>query len=89
MQKIIKDMESKGIKLDSADHKAIENYFQQNPKALETFKKANEADVAAQAGKTQGQLDDQFKAQIDKAKKRDAKKSAAAAPAAPTVAAKL
>jgi hypothetical protein len=87
MQKIIKDMESKGIKLDSADHKAVEKYLQDNPKILEQVKKANDKDIAAEAGKGQSELDAKTAALAAKAEKRPTKPAVPSA--GPAVAAKL
>jgi hypothetical protein len=54
VQKVIETMEQKG--LDATDTKAFDKYFKENPKALEGFKKANEASQAKAAGKTDAQI---------------------------------
>jgi hypothetical protein len=60
IQKIIQDMDSKGIKANEADPKAIHQYFKDNPKALEEAKKANAAAVDAKAHLSNQQKEQQM-----------------------------
>lgn len=56
VQKIMEDMRAKGLDPATADAKAIEGYFQQNPQALQTAKAANASDIAATADQSPAQL---------------------------------
>jgi hypothetical protein len=60
IQKIIQDMDAKGIKANEADPKAIHQYFKDNPKALEEAKKANAAAVNAKAHLSNQQKEQQM-----------------------------
>ena len=79
MQQIIKDMEAKGIKPDSADPKVIEQYFKDNPKALEAVKKEvkKDSDKAIASGMTSEQLVKAAEIKAEK-KQKDAKTTSTA-----------
>ena len=55
VQKLMEDMEKKGIDPAKTDPKAIDQYFQQNPKALEEMKRANDKAIKDQQGLTNDQ----------------------------------
>jgi hypothetical protein len=50
VRKIMEDMKSKGIDPATADPKAIDKYFKDNPKALEAVKAQNAKDIARKDG---------------------------------------
>lgn len=50
VQQIMKDMESKGIDPATADPKVLDQYFKDNPKALDAVKKEVQTDKAAASG---------------------------------------
>lgn len=55
VQKIMDDMEKKGVDPATSEPKAIDKYFEQNPKALDAVKKENTKDVDARAHLTDEQ----------------------------------
>lgn len=54
VQQIIKDMEKKGV--NSNDPKAVEKFFEQNPRALQDVKRANEASATKAVGHTDAEI---------------------------------
>lgn len=80
VQKIMEDMEKKGIDPAKTDPKALEKYFKDNPKALEAVKKEVQADVGADKG---------LKAEQKEVKNRQAEKLAAQSAALPKLPPKI
>jgi len=96
MQKLMEEMEKKGIDPMKGDVKALDNYFKENPKALEQIKKGNAKAITTQAHLTSSEKLSQIAAAgqtqegtgkngTNNAASTDTKQKTAAAPTEPKV----